>query len=785
MIKSVCIVFLTTYLTFYFSLESAVSQPDLSRRENYLQDILHIVDTSYFLKNHYCWRVTTQDSTWMDWLRRTKELPPDFDHMPSTPFLPDPLKLQRKGIEMSIKTMEQWKEKRAWIKKEFQHWVSGIAPSAPSDFETIILSDKMEEGTHIQLIELKFGPQHKAHMTLELMIPTGNGPFPVYLTQWSHRNWAQLAVRRGYIGCVYAASDERDDTQAYQDLYPDFDFTALMRRAWGASRVVDYLFTRKEVNQRQIAITGHSRNGKQSLWAAAFDERIAAVVSSSCGTGGIAPWRYGDPQYYSETLDIVAGFNPQWFHPRLRFFFGREDKLPVDQNLLISLIAPRIALFHYSNVEQELNPWSNEQCYRSVKKVYDFLGVPDHIGILPRMGEHEVASRDIERCIDFLDSRFGRKRIPWENKLYFDYSYADWYKAQPKSLNETKIKPVNLQEQYKDTNVFLQQRNTIQSNLKWLLGEEPSGVKHSGKIVGYQGDWIDNITGRPQVTGASVIYIGPYTSLGDNLKGMLYYPVDAAGNKVLKFGQKIPVVIYLHQYSYGHGFAKGYSPELGRGNDQLFQGLIDKGFAILAIDLLGFGTRLEEGQYFYDRYPHWSKMGKMVTDIRGCTDALEKFDFIDANHIFLLGNTLGGALGLMSAALDSRIAATAVVSAFSPWRSSNKQYESIKTYAFLHGLLPRLGLFATRQDQVPVDFSEIISCIAPRPLMIISPQMDRYGDLKEIRNTMQKASGIYKLFEKEDQLQFRTPLEINRISKDMEAGIADFYSNIVRGSKIN
>jgi BAAT / Acyl-CoA thioester hydrolase C terminal len=108
-----------------------------------------------------------------------------------------------------------------------------------------------------------------------------------------------------------------------------------MRRAWGASRVVDYLLTRKEVNRDQIAITGHSRNGKQSLWAAAFDERISAVVSSSCGTGGIAPWRYGDPQYDSETLDIVAGFNPQWFHPRFRFFFGHEDRLTIDQSLLL------------------------------------------------------------------------------------------------------------------------------------------------------------------------------------------------------------------------------------------------------------------------------------------------------------------------------------------------------------------------------------------------------------------------------------------------------------------
>jgi len=759
---------------------SVVAQPGISKREKYLQDVLKIIDTTYFLKNSYSWRATLQDSTWMDWLRRTGELPPDFDQMPSIPFLPEPLILTKGGTDIPIRTKAQWQEKREWIKKEFQHWISGTAPPPPERYEANILSDKMESGTHIQMIELKFGPQNKARMTLELMVPEGKGPFPVYLTQWNHRNWAQLAVRRGYIGCVYAAADSKDDTQAYQALYPSYDFTALMRRAWGASRVVDYLLSRKEVNPDQIAITGHSRNGKQSLWAAAFDERISAVVSSSCGTGGVAPWRYGDPQYDSETLDIVAGFNPQWFHPRFRFFFGREDKLPVDQNLLISLIAPRIVLLHYSIVEQELNPWSNEQCYQSVKKVYNFLGAAENVSVLPRMGEHEVASRDLERCIDFLDIRFKRKQIPWETKLYFDYSYSAWTRThKADSIASMKVKVVKLQQHYTDTTQYDTQRKLIFANLEWLLGKEPSGVKHAGKIVGDQGDWIDNITGRPQVSGAAVLYIGPYTSIGDNLKGMLYYPVDATGNKKLEFGEKMPVVVFLHQYSYGHGFAKGYGLELGRGNDHFFQGLIDKGFAVLAIDMFGFGTRIEEAQYFYERFPGWSKMGKMVSDVKACTDALESFDFIDSKHIFLLGNTIGGSVALMAAAQDQRISGVAVVSAFSPWRASNKNYESLRTYSHLHGFLPRLGSFASNPLDVPLDFGEIISCIAPRPLMIISPKLDRYADLDEIKSTMKSVASVYELFGKPNHLLFQTPLEINRMTGDMEEAIAGFYAGII------
>lgn len=301
--------------------DGILAQTKLERQRKYLEDSRMLNIEQRFQSNTR--RISVQDSTWNDWLKRSGELPPDFASMPSTPMLPEPLTQTRNGKVVPITTLNEWNEKRKWIKSEYQHWISGHAPPAPKDFKVEILSDKVERKTRIQLIKLHFGPEYKGFMTMELIIPEGGGQRPVYLTQWNHRDWAQLAVKRGYIACVYAAADAKDDTDSYQYLYPDFDFTLLMRRAWGASRVVDYLLTRKEVNPKQIAITGHSRNGKQSLWAAAFDERIAAVISNSSSTGGDAPWRFGDPQFASETIDYVGALQGHWFHPRLRFFFWK------------------------------------------------------------------------------------------------------------------------------------------------------------------------------------------------------------------------------------------------------------------------------------------------------------------------------------------------------------------------------------------------------------------------------------------------------------------------------
>ena len=752
-------------LTGLFSL-MVCAQPSKEKQEQYLHESLQI-NISKDHRHAISRRVSLQDSTWLDWQKSTGELPPDFSQMPSVPFLPEPLETTKNGKVYPIQSKTEWQQKREEIKREFQHWISGTIPPPPQNIESRILSDRNEDGTRIQIIELRFGPDRKAKMTFELMVPQGKGPFPVYMTQWTHRNWAQLAVRRGYIGCVYAAADDHDDTQAYQAIYPEYDFTCLMRRAWGASRVVDYLLTRPEVKTSQIAITGHSRNGKQSLWAAAFDDRFAAVISSSCGTGGVTPWRYSDPQYCNQTIDDICSNAAHWFHPRLRFFFGREDKLPIDQNLLLSLITPRALLIHYSVMERQLNPWATEQCFQSVKKVYDFLSASDQIGIFPRMGEHAVAARDVEHCIDFLDNRFKHNNIPWENTLYFDYSFADWAKThQDDQLNAKKIKPVLL-----DNSTFAQQKETILKNLRWLLGDEPSGVKPIEIIPTTRIDWTDGFTGRPVVPEAEVVYLGPYSAMGDHLSGMLYLPKKRSG--------KVPAVIYLHQYSYAHGFACGYNQEgNGKGNTELFQSLINQGFAVLAIDLFGCGTRMQEAQYFYQRFPQWSKMGKMVNDVSACIDALQMMDNIDTKHIFVLGNTLGGSIGLIAAAQDERIAGIAAMAAFSPWRNNNSQYESIRIFSHQHGLIPRLGWYTENPQQVPVDWSEIVACIAPRPLLVIAPTLDWHSDSGAVKQTISLVKNQYKICGKPENMVFQTPLEINRMTVSMNNEVALFFRRI-------
>ncbi len=720
-------------------------------------------------------RVSFLDSTFQDWLARTGELPPDFDQMPSIPFLPDPLVLDEGGQNIPVKTMEQWKEKRKWMKEQLEYYITGTYPPKPENLEVRTLSEKKDGETTVRMLELSFGPEHKAKLTVEMMIPPGDGPFPVFLTQWNHREWAMVAVRRGYIGCVYAGADAKDDTEEYSEIWAgEYDFTRLMRRAFGAYRAIDYLYTLPYVDKEKIGITGHSRNGKLSLMAAAFDERIAACIPSSGGTGAEVPWRYTSINYDIEDITLLATAQPAWLHPRLRFFIGREHKLPVDQNLFMALIAPRGLMLSTAINEGASNPWGIEQAYHVTKKVYKFLGKEDHLAIRSRYGKHSVASRDMEDYIDFFDYVFGRTTHKPENRLFYPYSFEDWRQRSGEQINPKDFPAKGLADLTKDasntaiTSVaqWETKRSAILNHVRWGLGEEPPGVINPGPRVFNKNQRVDehnvgSFLDRPRATATmGRMPVSPYNGFGDQLFGYLYYPSEQNGD--LK-GNNIPVVIYLHEYDYSKGFNSYHRVE------SLFQSIVDRGYAVFAYDMLGFGNRIEDGTRFYHRYPHWSKMGKMVTDVRGAVDALSNFDFIDENKIYIAGYSLGATVGLYAAALDERIGGVVSVAGFTPMRLNTPDMgtEGIKAFSHLHGLLPRLGFFVGQEAHLPYDFDEIIASIAPRPVLVIAPTTDKDANLNHVKECVEQVRNIYTLYAAPDNLQLFVPDDYSRYSPEM------------------
>ena len=667
---------------------------------------------------------TPLDATWGAWIERAGERPPDWHALPSRPEPPDPL-LAESGERVT--TPEAWPARREEIRGLIEHWQFGTFPPPPDNLRAVVTEIETGPGeARRERVDLTFGPERRAKMTVELMIPPGDGPFPVFMTQANHAGWARVAVRRGYISAAYNAADIADDTEAYGEIYPAYDFSRLGRRAWGTSRVIDYLETRPDVDAGKIALTGHSRNGKLSLLAAAMDERVAAVISSSAGTGGDNTWRTTDASYNGETLEEITRNFPHWFHPRLRFFAGREDKLPVDQNLLIAMIAPRAAMLSTAVTESQGGPWGIERTRESVRPVWQLLGRSDGISILERLGQHAVHQRDLEAYVDYFDWALGRGGPAPENRTIYNFDEAAWREKNAGAMAE-------LAEIGTGGDAPATRRR-----IAWALGNELAGVRHAGPgSLDFQrgpDDYLGVTISRPEVKSAERIVLGPsYSVLGDYVWANLYLPKERAE------GAKVPVVIFLHGYGHQAGF--------GRRSGPLFEKFAQAGIAVLAYDMVGFGTRIAEAERFYTRYPEWSLMGRMVTDVRAAVDALQALEEIDGERIALVGTSLGGTVALLAAALDERIAAVAVESAMTPMRRPGAGQAMWWRLAREQFLMPRLGIAESLGPAgvrgLPFDFDQVMATIAPRPLLVIAPGHDWHADLEGVRDAVERARESY------------------------------------------
>lgn len=241
--------------------------------------------------------------------------------------------------------------------------------------------------------------------------------------RWNIKN----SIERGYaVATIYSGDFAPDSSDTYASriisLFDEEEFKAVGAWAFGLMRSVDYLMQDADIDSEHIAVIGHSRLGKAAVWAGANDDRIGMVISNDSGNTGASLSRGNR----GETVYSINLAFPHWFCSNYADYGKNENALPVDQNLLLAAIAPRI--IYVASAEDDL--WSDPQgawnSLNAAKKAFALYGyevLPDSATTTPlgtgawcesmgyhvRDGWHDMTAEDWQLYLDYMDIYFCQK----------------------------------------------------------------------------------------------------------------------------------------------------------------------------------------------------------------------------------------------------------------------------------------------------------------------------------------------------------------------------------------
>ncbi|MDA1052537.1 MAG: FG-GAP-like repeat-containing protein [Planctomycetota bacterium] len=191
--------------------------------------------------------------------------------------------------------------------------------------------------------------------------PAGLGGLPTL-------HYAHELVERGYV-CIVP------DYPSFGDYSYDFKTqgkhyaSGSMKAIWNNLRAVDLLVSLPEVDSDRIGCIGHSLGGHNTLFTAAFDQRLKAVVTS-CGFTAFN-------HYYEGKL---AGWTSDRYMPRIRDLYNNDpDQVPFDFYEVLAAICPRAIFINAPLHDSNFDVTGVRKVVDEVGKAYDLSNARDKL----------------------------------------------------------------------------------------------------------------------------------------------------------------------------------------------------------------------------------------------------------------------------------------------------------------------------------------------------------------------------------------------------------------------
>ncbi len=229
-----------------------------------------------------------------------------------------------------------------------------------------------------------------------------------------------------------------------------------------------------------------------------------------------------------------------------------------------------------------------------------------------------------------------------------------------------------------------------------------------------------------------------YDSYGDKVTAFLLFP---------EIFDKNPAILINHQHNREHHLGKSEVCGLAGNPLQAFgPALVKKGFVVLAPDSICFEERRKHAHGIEplpddsDFWQHYNEMcyriikgnflmKKVIADAMNGITLLSNLPFVDNQCIGTLGHSYGGNTVLFHSALDERIAFSCASGSACTYANRMVNNVGIEMASVIPNFHSKYDIY------------DLVSCIAPRRLLIVSADDDKYS--RDASYIVEKASSAY------------------------------------------
>jgi hypothetical protein len=300
-----------------------------------------------------------------------------------------------------IQSKAAWRKRRAALRRQWLDFLGPLPAKKPA-LKTEILNTEHLPGFTRQ--QVRYQIESSIYTDGYLLTPAdGKGRLPAVIVfhpttplhakgvaglapEYDPEKWQGVQlVQRGYVvWCPrnYINTDGADWAgNAKRVLTAHPDWTGMTRMVWDAIRAVDYVQSLPNVDRRRIGVLGHSLGGKQALYAAAFDERIQAAVSSEGGIG----LRF-------------SNWDALWYlGPKIR-----EPDFKLEHHQLLALVAPRAFLLLGG---ESADGERSGDFIAAARPVYELLGARENLKWFNHHDGHRYSPAARVMAEQFLDAQ--------------------------------------------------------------------------------------------------------------------------------------------------------------------------------------------------------------------------------------------------------------------------------------------------------------------------------------------------------------------------------------------